>query len=1052
MNLNEHKTSSAISALAIGAVFFICALQLNVAQDYNDFIVGYLALSASNKFQDLVAWPVFILFFSLAFLILSKVSSDLQENYGSHVSASFNAQLVLWSIPFYVSAATLFLGGAIDYKNAMISALGIGSLGAIGFCKRNFLIRSDPNFWSVTLVVILLISLVPIELAVLLSKVPMSWVGDIKVKSFAGVSNILIMLGFTFAILVIIRFEKSVTQHISKLILVAQIGLPVFFLMLYPSKILLLSGEVVKYETTIYLKLLIISLVSYGFYDVIKRFKLGFKDADWKGYFSPFAIFGLVVALKLGQTLAPSISTDDYHFGEHLLGWWSYLKGYIPYVEYVPAHGFIENDLRSILSYIFYDGTAATIGEAGRLAFAMLGLFAFMAIYILTRSLVLSFIVILLLGGRLTWFFFVPFICLWLIPSLRAQPGKWLSIWMLTTPIVILGVPPQGLLLVAAFGLLAIKIAWDQIQFGDKKSWQRLSLVAMLISLVFALTPIFSMLVGAIRYVVENGPINQVAYGVPWKISWNSEGKSGFVFEAIRMSWVAITLLCLYIMHKNWRDIKETKSSFYPALIFFFFLMLLMPYSMGRIDPGSLSRPGLVSIFGWAILFPLLTWNVANSKNQAFLILSAVVMSALVGFGTISFSGLSSLATQTINSPELRDSAAAGLPNIGRAYVEESQWNRLNRLNKLLELRLAADETYLDLTSRNAHYFYLNRSPAMPISAPYNLASPTQQRRTVEALLVSPPRLALLQAENIINDGGGLALRNQSLYRFVMDNYAPRMESGFIVGYLKSEMKNKNSTEITAEVKNITNENWLHGFSRLKAAVILSDQILASMLNVGDRVRLANGDSRVIERILSYDSTIWLDGDPITKDNSSFGNIIDITVPSNVYQEYFASLFHRAFAISDFEKIPVSWGRSVQSLNPKMTKTVDLNKLSPALHHVFSFNGVYKIEGNDPQLTFDISALGVTGINSGLLKFNFNCIDKAAEPRIQIFWWGDDRYGPFEWSSVMFAADNGEMIIPLDASPWWVGLHKVKGIRIDLDNVIACNAISIKNISLYRRD
>ena len=53
-------------------------------------------------------------------------------------------------------------------------------------------------------------------------------------------------------------------------------------------------------------------------------------------------------------------------------------------------------------------------------------------------------------------------------------------------------------------------------------------------------TPLGAMLLGAVRYVLENGPVNQVAYGMPWNLSWNTGAKSGLVFEAIRMSWVAI--------------------------------------------------------------------------------------------------------------------------------------------------------------------------------------------------------------------------------------------------------------------------------------------------------------------------------------------------------------------------------------------------------------------------------------------------------------------------------------------------------------------------------
>ena len=1050
--VSSDKIGSAISAFVIGAVFFLAALQLKIDQGYSDFVVGSVAWYAGNKFQDIVAWPVFIVFSFFGFLALSRVSSHLQETYGGEASATFNSQLVLWSMPFYAGAATLFSRGNIDHKTAIISALGIISLGVIGFCRTKFSNQSDPNFWGATLLAALLIALIPIELAVLLSRAPMALIGDMNLNSFVATSNFLIVLGFILSILAVTKREELIVQHLSKFIFAAQIGLPLFFFTLFPARILQSSGEIVKYVTNINLKLFLMAMVFYGMYDVVKRFRLGVSGADWRKCFSPFAIFGLVVALKVGNTVAPHINTDDYHFGEHLLGWWSYLKGFIPYVDYVPAHGVLEDDLRSFLSNIFYDGTAASIGEADRLAVALLGLFAFMSIYYFTGSLVLAFSVILLLGGRLTWFFFVPFICLWLVPSLREQPGKWLSIWTLTAPIMILGVPPQGLLLVAAFGFLAIKIAWDQIKFGDKQSWQRLGLVIAFVLLVFAVTPMLSMLFGASRYVLENGPINQIAYGAPWNLSWNVGGKSNFFFEAIRMSWVAIPVLCLFVMHKNWRDLREATSIFYPALIFFSFPVLLIPYSMGRIDTDGVSRPGLVSIFGWGVLFPLLLWGISNAKARVFVVLFAVFMSALLGFGGTSFSGLSSIAVQKVNSPRLRDSVLAGLPNIGLAYIEESHWNRINRLNKLLELRLASNETYLDLTSRNAHYFYLNRLPPMSITAPYNLVAPTQQRRAVDALSASPPKLALLQAENIVHDGGGLALRNWYLYKFVMDHYVPRMESGFIVGYLKSEVKNATSVEITAEIKNITDENWLYGHGRRESAMVLSDAVLASMLKVGDKVRLFNGELRVIKRLWADGSAIWLDGGLIAPLDTSSGNFIDVIVSPSIHQEYVASLFHRAFAVSDFQEIPVSWGRSEKSLRNKMTMQGSLSGLSPITFHVSSFNGSYKVEGDDPHLIFDISALNISGSNSGLLKFDFNCFEKTSEARMQVFWWGDKRDGPFEASSVRFTAKNGTLIVPLDASPWWVGLRQVKGLRFDLDNALACRAFNVGNISLHRRD
>lgn len=1049
MSRRSQNIGSAISATVIGSVFFLAALQIKVDQVYSDFIVGSLAWYAGGKFQDLFAWPVFILATFLSYLALSEISSKLELNSEEGVSERFTSQLMYWSLPFYAGTASLFLGGALDIKTAMISALGLISLCVIGFFKRNNSTKKDPEIWSVLLLGFFLISLIPIQLAVVLSRAPVGLVGDLNVRVFVSLGNFLVITGFATGVFVCVKFHNYVAKYLPKIILLAQIGLPFFLLTLYPSRIMQPTGEIIKYETTIYLKLLIITAVLFGVFDVVSRFKRYACSEDVMKCFSPFAIFSLVVALKVGHTVAPYISPDDYHFGEHLLGWWSYIKGFVPYVDYIPAHGLLENDFRSFLSFIFYDATASSIGEAGRLAFAILGFIAFVSFYYFTGSLVLAFSVILLLGGRLTWFFFVPFICLWLSPKLIAQPSKWLSVWIVSAPFVILSVPPQGLILVASFGLLAVKIAWDIIQIGDKKSWLHLGVIAIITTLAFVATPLLSMLIGAIRYVLENGSINQIAYGIPWSLSWGAGVKSGFVFEAIRMSWVLIPLLCLHIIYKNWRNFSDSKSIFYPALIFFIFLLLLIPYSMGRIDPGAVSRPGLVSIFGWAILFPLLVWKYVNAKARAFVVIASVFASALLGFGVTSFSGLSSIASQKIHSPQLRDSIASGLPNVGRAFMDESQWNRINRLNKLLKLRLASNETYLDLTSRNAHYFYLNRLPAMPVTAPYNMAHPAQQMRAVEVLKTSPPKLALLQAENIVHDGGGLALRNPYLYRFVLDSYIPRMESGFILGYLKSEVKNSKVNEITAEIKPITDENWVQGFGRHSPAIVLSDPILATMIKAGDQIRFKNGELRTVQKI--KESVIWLEGERVLIPDVSSVNFVDVLVSPGVYQEYSASLFHRAFAVSDLKKLPISWGKSEKSLREKMNSPVGLSGLSPSLFNASSLGDSYKVEGDDPQLIFNTSALGISGQSSGLLRFEFKCIGRTSEPRIQVFWWGDERSGPFEESSVKFTAYNGALIVPLDASPWWVGLRKINGIRIDLDNASACRAFSVENIYLYRR-
>lgn len=1049
--MNTKKFTATTSALVLGATLFIAALKLKITPHYSDFLVGRIAWDAGTKIQDLIAWPAFILASFFGSLALSKIASSIREGHSCEVFFGFLKQLVLWSLPFYATVGSLFLGPTLDTKPIFISALGLTSIAVIAFFNRKNKGKFDPDFCGAILLSIVLISLIPIEIAILLSRVPMSLVGNLRVVSPFKVSSFLIVIGFLAGTLALIKYRSSPHPGFIKLFFAGQIGLPFFFLTLYPSRILLPSGAIVKYNTTIYLKALIVAFIIYGTYDVLKRFRPNLRDRDWRRLFSPFALFGLLVGLKTGVTITPKISADDYHFGEHLIGYLSYSHGFIPYVNYIPPHGFIDDDLRAFFASIFYDGTAASIGEAGRSALAVLSLFSFMSIYYFTGNLILAFVAIFLLGGRFSWFFLVPFICLWLSSILRAQPAKWLSVWMLTAPVVILGTPAPGLLLVAAFGFLALKMIWDQIRIGDKESWRCLGLTFVSLLFLLTTTSLLTMLAGAIQYVLENGPINQVTYGIPWSLSWNTSRPSGLVLEVIRMSWIAIPLSCLYVIYKYWRDFNDSRSSFYHAIIFLVFLLFLIPYSMGRLDPGHLSRPGLVSILGWTVLFPLLIWNTLTDYNRVFVVLSVVFMSSLLGFRSTSLSSLFSSAAQTVRSPTLTDATKAGLPNIGLAYVDKNQWNHISRLNALIKSKLSTDETYLDLTSRNAHYFYLNRLPPLPITAPYNLAPREQQKRAIEALAVSPPKIALLQADNITHDGGGLALRNPYLYKFVINNYIPRMESGFIIGYRNSGKEEHVDNKITAEIRNITNEDWIYGFGRHEAAIVLSDPVLVSMLKTGNQIRFPDGETRVIKRISDKQPVVWLSGDQIPPPDTSDQNLVDITVSPNVCREYTASLFQRSFSVSDLKKIPVSWGRSEKSLRAKMTSIRNLDGISPRVFDVSSENGVYEVKGSDPKVIYDISDFGLSGRDAGLLRFDFKCFDRKVEPRIQIFWWGDERKGAFEESSFKFSAENGTLIVPLDASPWWLILHRIKGIRFDLDNPAACRAISVKNITLYQR-
>jgi hypothetical protein len=86
----------------------------------------------------------------------------------------------------------------------------------------------------------------------------------------------------------------------------------------------------------------------------------------------------------------------------------------------------------------------------------------------------------------------------------------------------------------------------------------------------------------------------------------------------------------------------------------------------------------------------------------------------------------------------------------------------------LLDRVLDPHETYLDLTNRHAHYFYVERRPPIETGAFYNLVTEAQQVRAVAALRRVPPPAVLVAADNTTLDGGPVGLRSHLLYRHVL--------------------------------------------------------------------------------------------------------------------------------------------------------------------------------------------------------------------------------------------------------------------------------------------
>ena len=113
------------------------------------------------------------------------------------------------------------------------------------------------------------------------------------------------------------------------------------------------------------------------------------------------------------------------------------------------------------------------------------------------------------------------------------------------------------------------------------------------------------------------------------------------------------------------------------------------------------------------------------------------------------------------------------MPNLGVVHILPAHFDRLVTVKRRLDQFLSPDETYLDMSNRIAHYFYFDRPPPVETGAFYNMVTPQQQLRVVQALEKKHVPVALTWAENLQPDGLKASARAPLVYRYLVLNFVP---------------------------------------------------------------------------------------------------------------------------------------------------------------------------------------------------------------------------------------------------------------------------------------
>jgi hypothetical protein len=994
----KSVTIAASLSIASAALYLLYSLP-EIPLKYSEFIVGSSAWKSSGKTIDLLAGPffafVYILFHGVFSSALHKSGTAPAnrkiENQSGHSFFNSLKEYLYWIIPFLVIDIFLTIKyrqfNEISNHYVALPALYALTLAVVSHLYASGRKKGDDH--------------VPVHYTMLAAcmfiSIPAGITGIFKIFGihYTGITWSL-MYGWTLFILMIHSlgitiYRAQLMRNLFNILLTAQLLALLLLFHVIPSALTSSSG-VFHYSYSGWLKVITVLLVAGGFIDTIRRYWKN-RPTETKGLsipvslLSPLSIFALLIVLKMPLTVIPSVSSDDYHFGEMLIGGWSYTEGLTPYVDYLPAHGLFPDDFASLVNAFLFDGFGGSHNQAEILVFVLSGLLAFSALCYYFKNPVIPALMLLLFSWRLNWLILVPFLALWSENRLLKKSSLWIILYSITAPLLILLVPPQGGVLAASFFIFFIYHSYHVLKNRVPRELLAIGLVFTSLALVAYTTPLGSMFFAAVTYVAENAATNQQAYGIPLISSWQGISTTDIIVrEVMRNSWVIILILSMLGIIKTVHRAEDKRSLLrYSAVTFF--IILMISYAMGRIDPGKYSRPSILTAFSMFIILPFLFVKIKDGsavhfKRNSFIIAVCLAFAAYFQYIPNLLEIKRTFFNIEIPGGKVLDGSRYGLNNLGNVLIEKEHFLRLHEVKNIVEKNSAPGETYWDLTNRNSHYFYLNRIPPVAITAHYNTVPLMQQMRTINEIDDKKIPLTLFAANNLVHDGGGVALRSPLLFRYAYLHYTLFHEGRILYG-------------------------------------------------------LRNDDPRLYSRSGVQNDSI--------KMHTESAHLHTIHIPDSLLW------FEQALSTKFLKKIPISWGKSHALLQKRVTDVHDITDRAMQFSNVKKENSHYIITGQNPSVSFDLSALNLSGLQTGMLILQMDFSNFNSDPIIQIVYWGDDQHEYINENSLIFNAENGYLYIPFDTQMRWLKLAQVKGFRITVGNYKSQASFSIHSAQLGQR-
>jgi hypothetical protein len=800
LNLSSDSTSRSssawpywLAAAAVGICTAETAFRLTSGPErYEQFTVGSLTWRAASKHADYVLPIGLLAGFAGAWLLLLLTERRVERRLGSEGVTDLRSLVAYGALPLVIWASGLVLGISSTRDLVWLSAAGVCVAGVL-----MLIAASSPQGDSTgttpgaaagfVMLAVVFGTLSPLVAVLAANRLAIPathafvWTGRPSPLVLAVLGG---LLGLVLGLWAWRGAAPRSNTRLKTLLVATQLLLPWGFLVVLPTP--WAAGSFVRYGGPISaIPWIVFAMVGGAYLDLIRRLPVWNREAGGSQpvtlALSPLALAAALLFVKLAPISTRQLHPDDYHFGEYLLPWWSLTAhGAVPFWDYVPARGLI-NYLDAALASVTFGSSAAGIAASIGLASALvliIGLVA-LAAWIGLLPAAAAFLM-LPLDAQLTQVdaLNTTALVLLLIALSRIPATPWLILWTIVGTLAFLMAPAQGSILVLATMPLG---AWQSVRAfrAERHSLLRLGGGAALLAAVLLIaTPLGRMIVGALRYAREHSAVSGPAHGFEWSLSAGSfSSLNPWLFEAVRASWMIVGMCAVALLLSAWirKESERGRALLLVAVPIVIMAVFFVYRAAGRIDPGWVSRLGYVSIWMIALMLPLLLHAAWGARSWPAILTLTVAGSGLL---TPQLGGIlapPAIGRRGLESEPPPTAVVRGfgqdLPNIGRVGL--SKPDRLAGIQEALSVLLDSGETYLDLTNRNAQYFYLGREVPIESGAIYNLPNDRQQLRAIDRIRARRIPVVLALADSQIYDGAPPSYRVYTIYRYLVGRYAP---------------------------------------------------------------------------------------------------------------------------------------------------------------------------------------------------------------------------------------------------------------------------------------